>query len=376
MTPRDAYIALNMMDGMGPVRVRNLIAAVGSAEAIFEADEAALLTAEGVGREMAKRIMEQRGTVDPGGEEDKARRHHARIVSFVDEDYPKPLRNIYDPPLALYVRGTLEKRDRHSVAVVGTRTPTHYGSSVTDRLSYQLAKAGFTVISGLARGVDTAAHKAALKGDGRTIAVLGSAIDKLYPAENAELADRIAEHGAVISEYTMGRPSDRTTFPYRNRIVSGMSMGLLVVEASKESGAMITADMAAEQGKTIFAVPGRIDQPSSRGTHHLIKEGARLVEDVDDILQEFDALLPTEQKRSAKQNTKRPDVPLSEPEQAIVKALWKGNLDVDELTREAALPSAKVSAMLMGLEMKRVVRILPGRIVELVKELRDSRFET
>lgn len=376
MTPRDAYIALNMMDGMGPVRVRNLIAAVGSAEAIFEADEAALLTAEGVGREMAKRIMEQRGTVDPAGEEDKARRHHARIVSFVDEDYPKPLRNIYDPPLALYVRGTLEKRDRHSVAVVGTRTPTHYGSSVTDRLSYQLAKAGFTVISGLARGVDTAAHKAALKGDGRTIAVLGSAIDKLYPAENAELADRIAEHGAVISEYTMGRPSDRTTFPYRNRIVSGMSMGLLVVEASKESGAMITADMAAEQGKTIFAVPGRIDQPSSRGTHHLIKEGARLVEDVDDILQEFDALLPTEQKKSAKQNTKRPDVPLSEPEQAIVKALWKGNLDVDELTREAALPSAKVSAMLMGLEMKRVVRILPGRIVELVKELRDSRFET
>ena len=376
MTPRDAYIALNMMDGMGPVRVRNLIAAVGSAEAIFEADEAALLTAEGVGREMAKRIMEQRGTVDPAGEEDKARRHHARIVSFVDEDYPKPLRNIYDPPLALYVRGTLEKRDRHSVAVVGTRTPTHYGSSVTDRLSYQLAKAGFTVISGLARGVDTAAHKAALKGDGRTIAVLGSAIDKLYPAENAELADRIAEHGAVISEYTMGRPSDRTTFPYRNRIVSGMSMGLLVVEASKESGAMITADMAAEQGKTIFAVPGRIDQPSSRGTHHLIKEGARLVEDVDDILQEFDALLPTEQKKTAKQNTKRPDVPLSEPEQAIVKALWKGNLDVDELTREAALPSAKVSAMLMGLEMKRVVRILPGRIVELVKELRDSRFET
>lgn len=372
MTGREATIGLNMMSSLGPVRVRNLVAALGSPEAVFAADEEQLCRAKGIGVEVARSILAQREEVDPSAEEARARKHGARIITQSDADYPAALKQIYDPPLALYVRGTLAPEDRHAIAVVGTRHATHYGQSVADTLSYQLARTGFTVVSGLARGIDTAAHRAALKGGGRTLAVLGSALDKLYPEENAELADRIAEHGAVISEYTVGREPDRTTFPYRNRIVSGLSMGLVVVEAGVKSGAVITATEALEQGRTVFAVPGRVDQPSARGTHMLIKQGARLCEGIDDILQEFEMLIPPSQAEKVKSMPRRPDVPLTQDEQVVVKALWKGALDVDALARSAGLKSAQVSALLLGLEMKRVVRILPGRVVELREDLRPE----
>ena len=372
MTGRSAYIALNLMDSVGPVRVRNLERALGSVGAIFEAGEDELQRAEGVGPEVARKIVAQRGEVDPDAEEARAAKLGARLVTRLDADYPAALAAIHDPPLALYVRGELQPRDRHALGVVGTRSPTHYGLSVADKLSYQLAKSGFTVVSGLARGIDTAAHQAALKAGGRTVAVIGSALDELYPPENAELADAIARQGAVISEYALGRPADRTTFPYRNRIVCGMSMGMIVVETNVKGGAMITADQALDQGKSVFAVPGRIDSPASRGAHLLIKQGARLVEDVEDVLQEFDLLIPSATKREARKLDDRVDHLLGPEEQAIVKALWKGELDVDTLTREAGLPSAQVGALLIGLEMKKVVRILPGRIVELREDLKPD----
>jgi DNA processing protein len=370
MTPRQAYIALNMIDDVGPVRVRNLIEALGSPEAILSASPEELMKAQGIGAEVAGRIVGQRSQVDPAKEEEKADKAGARIVTRIDPEYPESLKAIYDPPLALYVMGDLVPKDRHALAVVGTRTPTHYGLSVSDRLSYQLAKSGFCVVSGLARGIDTAAHQGAMKGGGRTLAVLGSAIDKIYPEENEELARRIASQGAVISEYTLGREPDRTTFPYRNRVVSGLSMGIIVVEAGIKSGAMITANEALEQGKSVFAVPGRIDTPSSRGAHSLIKQGARLIEDIDDVLREFEFLLPPDKKQQAESLPARPDVPLNDEEQSVVRALWKGSLDVDSLAREASLKSAQVSSLLLGLEMKRVVRILPGRVVELREDLR------
>ena len=372
MTRREALIALNMMTALGPVRVRNLTAALGSPEAVFTASEADLRRAEGIGAEVARGILAQRGEVDPVAEEERARKHGAHIITQEEAEYPAALKQIYDPPLALYVRGTLVKEDRHAIAVVGTRHATHYGQSVADKLSYQLARTGFTVVSGLARGIDTAAHRAALKGEGRTLAVLGSALDKLYPEENEELAETIAEHGAVISEYTMGREPDRTTFPYRNRVVSGLSMGIVVVEAGVKSGAVITATGALEQGRTVFAVPGRVDQPSARGTHMLIKQGARLCEGIDDILQEFELLIPPSQAEKVKSMPKRPDVNLNQDEQVVVKALWKGGLDVDALARAAGLKSSQISALLLGLEMKRVVRILPGRVVELRDDLRPE----
>lgn len=372
MIRREAYIGLNMMSSLGPVRVRKLVQALGSPEAVFTATEAELLRIKGIGTEVAKDILQQREQVDVAAEVALARQYGARIITQEDAEYPEPLTQIYDPPLALYVQGTLVKEDRHAIAVVGTRHATHYGQSVADKMSYQLARTGFTVVSGLARGIDTAAHRAALKGEGRTLAVLGSALDKLYPEENEELAGEIAKHGAVISEYTMGREPDRTTFPYRNRIVSGLSMGIIVVEAGVKSGAVITATEALEQGRTVFAVPGRVDQPSARGTHMLIKQGARLCEGIDDILQEFEMLIPPSQAEKVKSMPKRPDVPLTQDEQVVVKALWKGGLDVDALARAAGLKSAQISALLLGLEMKRVVRILPGRVVELREDLRPE----
>lgn len=370
MTRREALIALNMIDDLGPVRVRRLIEALGAPEAVWDADEEALCAVEGIGIELARKILAQRAEVDPADEESRARRHGARIITREDPDYPERLKEIYDPPLVLYVRGEFEKRDRHALAVVGTRRPTHYGVSMADRLAYQAAKAGFTIVSGLARGIDTAAHKAALKAGGRTIAVLGSAIDKLYPEENAQLADDIASNGAVISEYTMGREPDRTTFPYRNRVISGLSVGLVVVEADIKSGAIITANVAVEQGRSVFAVPGRADTPHARGCHSLIKQGAKLCEDIDDILQEFDLLIPEARKRADRTMPKRPDVPLTEEEQAVVRALWAGALDVDSLARVANLKMASLNSLLLGLEMKRVVRVLPGRMVDLQDDIR------
>lgn len=369
MTRREAYIALNMIDSLGPVRVRNLIAALGSPEAVWDASEEDLCRADGIGPEVARGIIRQRREVDPVAEEARARRNGAQLIVQEDPRYPELLKQIYDPPLVLYVRGSLEKKDRHAIAVVGTRHASHYGMSMANKLSYQLAKTGFTVVSGLARGIDTAAHQAALKAGGRTIAVLGSAIDRLYPEENAELADAIAENGAVISEYTMGREPDRTTFPYRNRVVSGLSLGVLLVEADVRSGAVITATGALEQGRSVFAVPGRADTPHARGCHMLIKQGARLCEDIDDILQEFELLIPEAKAKADAAMPRRPDVPLASDEQAVVKALWNGALDVDSLARAANLTSAQLSSLLLGLEMKRVVRVLPGRLVELREDL-------
>ncbi|MBN1268470.1 MAG: DNA-processing protein DprA, partial [Kiritimatiellae bacterium] len=326
MNERDAYIALNMIDDVGPVRVRAMVAALGSAAAVFEASEQDLLKVEGVGRELVGNILQQRHEVSAADEIAAAQKLGARIITPLDDEYPEPLKSIYDPPLALYVRGTLEKKDRHAIAIVGSRRCTHYGRQTADRLGFQLAKVGFTVVSGLARGIDRAAHEGALKGGGRTLAVLGSALDKLYPPENEDLAEAVAKHGAVLSEYTLGREPDRTTFPYRNRVVSGLSLGVVVVEAPAKSGSLITADMAMEQGRTVFAVPGRIDAPASQGCHRLIKTGAKLVESVDDILEDFDALIPPDRQREAREKTRRPDVALTPEEEGIVRALGQDAL--------------------------------------------------
>lgn len=371
MTEREAYIALNRMEGLGPARVRALIDALGSPQALFDPDLSDLEGVKGFGRKLSESVLAQRDQADPQAELQRADELGVRILTLIDEEYPEALKSIYDPPLVLYVRGEFLPKDRHALAMVGSRKCTQYGLNTTDRLAYQLAQTGFTVVSGLARGIDTAAHQGALKAKGRTIAVLGSALDQLYPPENAGLADAIAKNGAVISEYPFGRQADRQTFPYRNRIISGLSMGVLVAESGGKSGSLHTADAAAEQGRSVFAVPGRIDSPASKGTNRLIKNGAKLVDNVGDILEEFELLIPPEKlERPVEQAAARPDVPLSEREQSLVKELWNEPLDVDSLSRSAGLPSAQVSALLIGLEMKRVVKMLPGRIVELADDLK------
>jgi DNA protecting protein DprA len=244
MTERDAYIALNLFDGIGPVRVRALLDALGSASAILTASVEELTEARGVGRTLAESIRSQAGETDPREELRKAKDLGAHIVSFVDDDYPAALKSIHDPPLALYVKGNLLPADQHAIGIVGSRSCTHYGTQVADRLSFQLAKQGYTVVSGLARGIDAAAHLGAIKGKGRTLAVMGTGIDQVYPPENKDLAASIIENGALLTEFPIGFKPTRQSFPQRNRIISGLAKGVLVVEAAKGSGAMQTVDEA------------------------------------------------------------------------------------------------------------------------------------
>lgn len=363
-----------MIEGLGPVSVRRLIDTLGSPKAILEADRETLMEARGVGEKLALKIITQRDGIDAAEEIEKATEIGVRIVTPVDDEYPDALKAIHDPPLALYVLGRLLPADAKAIGIVGSRSTSHYGLSAADRLAYQLGKIGFTVVSGLARGTDTAAHSGALKSGGRTIAVLGGALDCLYPPENAELAKKISRSGAVISEYCMGRQADRMTFPYRNRIISGLSMGVLLTESALKGGSMHTAEAAMEQGRTVFALPGRIDTPGARGPHMLIKNGAKLVERIDDILEEYEFLIPpAELEAPQDEAAARPNVPLSEEESKIVEALWQEPLDTDSLARTVGLKSHELSSLLLGLEMKRVVRMLPGRMVELAEDLKLMR---
>lgn len=372
MTPREAYIVLNRIEGIGPVRVRALCDALGSPEAVLAATPAELSAVRGVGSKGADAIASQRGGLDAGREEAAAAKLGARLVTLADADYPAPLKGIYDPPLCLYVRGTLEKKDEQALAVVGTRRASHYGVAQAERLAYLAAKAGFTIVSGLARGIDTVAHRAALKAGGRTLAVLGGAMDKLYPPENRELAEDVVRNGALVSEFPLGREPDRTTFPYRNRIVSGLSKGVLVVEAGLDSGAMNTAEQALEQGRSVMAVPGRVDMDGARGPHRLIQNGARLVEDLPDILKEFEFLFPPdEQARLLRRQDARQRLTLTRAEESVVRALWsEPELDFDVLIRKTEMSPAQLMTLSMQLEMKRVLRRLPGRRLALMDEIR------
>jgi DNA processing protein len=374
MEQRLAYIKLNMIEGLGPVSVRRLIDTLGSPKAILEADREALMEARGVGEKLALKIITQRDSIDVEGELEKAEEFGARIVTQLDDEYPAALKSIHDPPLALYIKGSFKPEDAKSIGIVGSRSTSHYGLSAADRLAYQLGQTGFAVVSGLARGTDTAAHMGALKSKGRTIAVLGGALDCLYPPENAGLAEQIATQGAVVSEYPMGRQADRMTFPYRNRIISGLSMGVLLIESAVKGGSMHTAEAAMEQGRTVFALPGRIDTPGAKGPHLLIKNGAKLVETLDDILDEYEFLIPAEEREAPENEAAaRPDVPMTDKETEIVEALWQEPKDMDTLAREVSVPSHELSGLLLGLEMKRVIRTLPGKVVELSEDLRTMR---
>ncbi len=360
MTEREALIALNMMEGMGPVTVTSLVDALGSAEAVFSASAADLMKAKGVGPRVAGLITEQRGSVDWQREIAECERLGVRLVTRQDPEYPQSLLSIHDPPLALYIRGALQSRDSKSIAVVGTRRPSHYGREVTALLAGQIAEAGYTVVSGLAVGVDTIAHRQALTMRGRTVGVLGSGMKNMYPASNRGLASEIVESGAVISEFPLDRAPDKTTFPIRNRIVTGLSTGVLVVEAGIKSGAMITARLGLEQGREVFAVPGRIDSALSSGTNSLIKQGAKLVENIGDILDEYELMFPVSGSRPA-----RAPLEMTGDESAVVSLLEQGELPVDVLIRETGMHAGAMSSLLVGLEIKRAVQMLPGQMVAL-----------
>ncbi|MCG3146689.1 MAG: hypothetical protein PCFJNLEI_00123 [Verrucomicrobiae bacterium] len=362
MTSREAYIALNMVDEIGPVRVRSLLDRFGNPEAILNASRHDLMQVEGVGEQVARNVTGWRDSVKLEEELARIEKAGVKVVCREDPDYPKNLREIYDPPLVLYVRGTLHERDALAIGIVGSRRTTLYGQEMSRKLAFQLARLGVTVVSGLARGIDTSAHTGALQAKGRTVAVIGCGIDQMYPPENAKLAAEIAEKdGAVVTEFPFGVKPDKQNFPMRNRIISGWSLGVVVVEANLKSGSLITAGQAAEQGRHVFAVPGRADSPLSRGSNRLIKDGAKLTEDAEDILSEFEYLLPRREKK-AESDSPAPALKFTEHEEKVLAALGEEERHADEVIRATGLTSACVSATLLALEMKRVVRQLPGKV--------------
>ncbi len=360
MTRTEAYLALNLLPQVGPVRVRKLLQRFETPEAVLAAKSSQIEQIEGFGRAQADAIADWEARIDLGEELQKIRDRELTILTQEDELYPPLLREIHDPPLVLYVWGKLTKRDHHAIGVVGSRHATNYGLSATKKLSFQIAYAGYAVISGLARGIDTAAHEAAVAAKGRTIAVLGSGIGKLYPPENQALAERIAQNGAVISEYPVDRIADKQTFPYRNRIVAGWSCGLVVVEAPLRSGSLITAQQAAEQGRTVYAVPGPIDKPTSAGCNRLIQQGAKLIMDGGDVLDDLMTLFPTA-PAAPKVEEPRPAAALTLDEEILYGAIGTEESHINDITAASGLTVATVSATLMRLEMKRLIRALPGR---------------
>jgi DNA processing protein len=353
----DACIALNMVSGVGPVRLRKLLEVFETPERVLLARSTELRTVEGVGREVAEAIAGWEKTVDLAAELARVRDFGATVITQESAEYPRALREITNPPIVLYVWGTLTERDHRAIGVVGSRQTSHYGLECAKKLSYQLAYAGLTVISGLARGIDTAAHQGALAAQGRTVAVIGSGLMDLYPPENAGLAEKIAASGAVVSEFPMTFPPSPQTFPYRNRIVAGWGSGLLVVEAGQKSGALITAGQALEQGRLVYAVPGQIDRPTSIGSNRLIQQGAKLVTGAADILDDLHTLFPEQRKKDATAAV----TTLNPEEQAVLATVDISETPLDEIVTKSGLPMPKVASTLLALEMKRLVKQLPGQ---------------
>jgi len=364
MDSREALIALNLVEGVGPVRVRQLLEHFGEAPAILSASRSQLLHVRGIGEETADAIAGWEKTVDLAGELKRIADFGCRVVIQSDEEYPAMLREIYDPPMVLYVRGGLNAKDKNAVAMVGSRQTTHYGIETARKLAYQLAYVGVTVVSGGARGIDSAAHQGALAAKGRTVCVLGTGINIVFPPENKDLFERIAKNGAVITQFPFNRNGDKQSFAIRNRIIAGMTLGTVVVEADLHSGALITANFATEYGRQVFAVPGRIDSPRSKGCHDLIKKGAKLCESAEDILSEFEYLFPASNRPPSPGETGvLPALELSENEQKAFDTLaTNGETSIDEVIRKSGLPSSAVSVALLSLEMKRVVKQLPGKL--------------
>jgi DNA processing protein len=363
MDSREALVALNMIEHVGPVRVRQLLEHFAEAPAILSASKQQLLRVRGIGEETAESIVNWEKSVDLAAELKRTEDFGCEIIVQADKNYPAMLKEIYDPPVVLYVKGDLTAKDKNGVAMVGSRMTTHYGIEVARKLAYQLAYVGVTVVSGGARGIDTAAHQGALSGKGRTICVLGTGINIVFPPENGELFERIAANGAIVSQYPFNRKADKQSFAIRNRIVAGMTLGTVVVEANLTSGALITANFAIEYGRQIFAVPGRIDSPRSKGCHELIKKGAKLCEGVEDILSEFEYLFPGSNRPPAPNETGvLPALELSDNEQRIFDVLGNEEMTTDDVIRKAGLPSSAVSVGLLSLEMKRLVKQLPGKL--------------
>jgi DNA processing protein len=357
------WVGFNRIQGLGRARFSQLEGYFGDLERAWQAS-AAELKAAGLDSKSIEAIVAARPDISPDAELERLERNHICALTWNDPAFPARLKEIYDVPPLLYVRGNITPEDEWTIAVVGTRRATIYGREVTERLVSELVRNRITVVSGLARGIDSIAHRTALESGGRTIAVFACGLDIVYPPENVKLAQAVMEHGAIVSEYPLGTRPKAEHFPRRNRIMSGISLGVLVTEAGEGSGAMITATLALEQNREVFAVPGSILSPASRGVNRLIKEGAKLVSEVQDMLEELNlTMIP-------RQMEMRELVPENETESLIMKYLSHEPTHIDEVCRSSSLPIATVSSTLAMMELKGIVRQMGGMNYILAREAR------
>ncbi len=354
-------LQLSAVPRIGPRKIRDLVAHFQDPSQVLRASPRDLIRVPGIERKLASNIVHCRGTERFADDQLKRlNRIGGRILTFWDSEYPDLLKRTYDPPAFLYLLGRFLSCDKNTIAIVGTRRPSQYGLTVTEMLAKDLVAVGLTITSGLPRGVDTLAHTAALKAGGRTIAVIGSGLDVPYPPENRKLLETIAHQGAVVSEFPMGAKPDATNFPRRNRIISGLSLGTVIVESGEDGGAMITASTALDQNREVFAVPGAITEKRSSGPHKLIREGrAKLVQRVEDILEE---LGPPMRHLVKKESPAEPMIEMTLFERNIYNALSDQPVHIDTLAETVSTSTADALVSLLSLEFKGVVRQLPGKM--------------
>jgi DNA processing protein len=359
MEELEALIILNSIEGVGFVKLRRLKENFGSFAKVILKTEEDLIKIEGIGKTLAGKIRDAFKEFDLKKELKLVKESKVSLVTLDDKDYPENLKEIYDPPYLLYMMGELKEADKNALAIVGSRRASYYGLSTAEKFGFSLASRGITIVSGLARGIDTSAHRGAFKSGGRTLAVLGSGLSNLYPKENKKLAEDISKNGAIISEFPMEYPPFKQNFPRRNRVISGLSKGVVVVEAAERSGALITADFALEQGREVFAIPGKVDSFTSGGTHNLIKQGAKLVTSIEDILEELKLDIFSSKEEN---NNSVSALALEDKEKRIFSILTDEPCYIDELMSESALTITELSNILLKLELKGLIKQLPGKM--------------
>jgi len=369
----DKWLKLIRADGVGPVTFTRLLKRFGSVDAALGASVAGLAKIEGIGYKTAERITASRDRFDTKAELERAAKLGVWLVHLEDARYPTVLKQIYDPPPVLYVQGTLGREDNLAIAVVGSRRCSLYGQEQASRLAHLLAAAGFTIISGLARGIDSAAHQGALAAEGRTVAVQGCGLAQAYPPENKKLFELISRSGACLSELPLQYEPLAENFPTRNRIIAGLSLGTIVIEAGLRSGALITAKTALDSNREVMAVPGKVDSPLSKGPHRLIKEGAKLIESVEDVMEALGYVgdqLKEHTAATSRQAVEKVETPLFDAgklklkgnEQAVYESLGKEPLHVDQIIADTHLPPGAVNASVVSLRLKGLIKQLPGNL--------------
>ncbi len=374
------WLQLVLIPEIGSRRGKSLLEKFKTPKAISEASLDDIAEVENIGLGVAKKIVEGRKNVDLGRQIKLIEKNNITLIPLDSDFYPTNLKAIFDPPLVLFVKGKILPQDYFSIAIVGTRMSSFYGRTMSEKLSRQLSEKGFTIVSGGARGIDTFSHQAALKAKGRTFAVLGCGLDITYPPENEKLFEEIAKKGALISEFPLSTRPDKQNFPMRNRIISGLSLGVVVIEAPLKSGALITVTHAAEQGREVFSVPGKADSFVSKGTNQLLRDGAKLVESADDIIEELEPILKSkigEFKASQPESIEEKQVvvepQLSDEESKLYNLLSLGPLELDDIIVKSQLPVSAAVAMLTTLQMKKLIKQLPGKIFELTNSDSGSR---